>query len=85
MSSSKIDAEHACCTICGVYVSIAHEGKSDIVKLVSTAKHKAFDLASHIVQLLKTYFGVISKVDEMTKVKFCARFALLNKFSDCVR
>ena len=69
ITSSKIDAEHAYCTICGVNVSIAHGAKSDIVKHVSTAKHKAFDSASHTVQPVSAYFGENGKVDEVTRAE----------------
>ena len=31
ITSSKIDAEHVYCTICGVHASIAHDGNSNIV------------------------------------------------------
>ena len=77
ITSSKIDAEHAYCTICGVNVSIAHGGKSDIVKHVSTAKHKAFDSASHTVQPVSAYFGEDGKVDEVTRAEVLYSFYII--------
>ena len=66
---SKIDAKHAYCTICGVNVSIAHEGKSNIVKHVGAAKHKAFDSALYSVQPMSTNFGENGKVGKVTRVE----------------
>ena len=69
--------KYAYCIICGVIVSTAHRGKSDLVKHFSTAKHKTFDSFLHTVQLVSVYFGEDGKVDKVTRAKILYSFYII--------